>query len=93
MQKPLIAGTLGREICIVHSFYTVPLVPSSAFVAAISDERSLCDVFSLGKTIYFGNVKFIANRFSGLSLSPSGTVRMPLSQTPPAVSHCSYSGP
>jgi hypothetical protein len=60
----------GRRICSVLSFYAVPMVPSSAFVAAIGGERSPSDVFSLGETICLRSVEFVANRFGGLSLSP-----------------------
>jgi hypothetical protein len=39
----------------------VPMVPSSAFVAATGDERLSCDGFSLGETIHFENLEFIAD--------------------------------
>jgi hypothetical protein len=48
------------------------MVPSSALVVAADGERLSCDVFSLSKTIHFGSFEFIAERFSGLSLSPMG---------------------
>jgi hypothetical protein len=58
----------------------VLMVPSLALVVAAGSERLLCDGFSLGATIRFGNLKFITDQFSGLSLSlsrdGSGTVIM-----------------
>jgi hypothetical protein len=42
---------LGRGICNVLPFYTIPMVPSSAFITATSGERSPCEGFSLSKTI------------------------------------------
>jgi hypothetical protein len=56
------------------------IVPSSAFVPITEGECSPSDVFLLGKTICFGSLEFVADRFSGLSLSPlsggSGAVVM-----------------
>jgi hypothetical protein len=48
----------------------VPMVPSSVFIAATGSEHLSCDGFSLGETISFGNLEFIADLFGGLSLSP-----------------------
>jgi hypothetical protein len=48
------------------------MVPSSALAVAADGELLSCDVFSLGETIRFGSLEFIADRFSGLSLSPIG---------------------
>jgi hypothetical protein len=31
-----------------------------------------CDDFSLAETIHFGSIKFITDRFGGLSLNPMG---------------------
>jgi hypothetical protein len=77
----------------VLSIDTVLMVSLSAFVTAIGGERLPSDVFSLDKTICFRSVEFIANRFGGLSLTPSEMVRAPLSQTPPVVSHRSCNRP
>jgi hypothetical protein len=53
-----------------HAFpLDVPMVPSSALTVAVSSERLSCGGFSLGKTIHFGTLEFIADRFG--SLSPS----------------------
>jgi hypothetical protein len=48
------------------------MVPSSALVVAADGERLSCDIFSLGDTIRFGSIEFIADRFGGLSLSCMG---------------------
>jgi hypothetical protein len=50
----------------------VLMVPSLALTIAADGERLSCDVFSLDETIHFGSIEFIADRFSGLSLSPMG---------------------
>jgi hypothetical protein len=50
----------------------VPTVPSSVLVIAADGECLSCGGFSLGETICFGGLEFIADRFSGLSLSPMG---------------------
>jgi hypothetical protein len=48
------------------------MVESSALVVAADGERLSCDIFSLGNTIRFGSIEFIADRFGGLSLSCMG---------------------
>jgi hypothetical protein len=48
------------------------MVPSSVLAVAADDERLSCNVFSLSETIHFGSLKFDADHFSGLSLSPMG---------------------
>jgi hypothetical protein len=56
-----------------HAFpLDVLMVPSSSLTVAADGERLSCDVFSLGETIRFGRLEFIADRFSVLSLSPMG---------------------
>jgi hypothetical protein len=50
----------------------ISMVPLSALTIAIDGERLLCDGFSLHETIRFGRLKFIADCFGGLSLSPRG---------------------
>jgi hypothetical protein len=50
VQKTLIVGMPGRGICSVLSFYTILMVPSSTFIAAIGGESSPSDVFSPGET-------------------------------------------
>jgi hypothetical protein len=41
-------------------------------VATPGGQRSPCEGFSLGKTIRFGSVKFVTDRFGRLSLSSFG---------------------
>jgi hypothetical protein len=54
-----------------HAFpLDVLMVPSSALAIAADGEHLSCDVFSLGETIHFGSLKFIADHLGGLSLSP-----------------------
>jgi hypothetical protein len=48
------------------------MVPSSALTVATDGERPSCNFFFLSETICFGSLKFIANYFGGLSLSPMG---------------------
>jgi hypothetical protein len=52
----------------------VLMVPSSPLVVATNSECLSCGGCFLGETIRFGSLKFIADHFSGLSLSPSGDV-------------------
>jgi hypothetical protein len=50
----------------------VLMVPSPKAII-IADDNTLTGVgFSLGKTIHFGSLEFIAKRFGNLSLSPEG---------------------
>jgi hypothetical protein len=46
------------------------MVPSLVLTVAADGEHLLCNVFSLGENIRFRSLKFIADRFDGLSLSP-----------------------
>jgi hypothetical protein len=46
------------------------MVPSSTITIAADGECLTCDGFSLGETVHLGNFEFIADYFSGLSLSP-----------------------
>jgi hypothetical protein len=46
------------------------MVPSSAIAIAANDEHLTCGGFSLSDTVHLGNFEFIADYFSGLSLSP-----------------------
>jgi hypothetical protein len=48
----------------------VPMVPSSAITIAADGECLTCGGFSLGETVRFRSFEFIADYFSGLSLSP-----------------------
>jgi hypothetical protein len=50
------------------------MVPSSALVVAVGGERLSCGGFSLSKTIFFGSLEFIIDRFGSLSLSPMGDI-------------------
>jgi hypothetical protein len=48
------------------------MVPSLVLAVTASSEHLSCDSFSLGKTIGFGSLEFIADLFGGLSFSPMG---------------------
>jgi hypothetical protein len=48
------------------------MVPTLALTVATNGERLSCNVFSIGKTIRFGCLEFIADLFDGQSLSPIG---------------------
>jgi hypothetical protein len=48
----------------------VPMVSSSTIVVAADGECLTCGGFSLGETVHLRNFEFIADYFSGLSLSP-----------------------
>jgi hypothetical protein len=48
----------------------VSMVPSFAITVDVDGERLTCGGFSLNKTVHLGNFEFIAEYFSGLSLSP-----------------------
>jgi hypothetical protein len=50
----------------------IAIVSSSVFIPITEGERSLGDGFPPGETIRFGSLEFIADQFSGLSLSPLG---------------------
>jgi hypothetical protein len=62
-----------RKEDLQHAFpLNVPLIPSSVLTVAADSERLSCGGFSLSETICFGSLEFIADHFSGLSLSPMG---------------------
>jgi hypothetical protein len=48
----------------------LPMVPSSALDASTDGDCLTCSGFSLSETVHFGSLKFIADSFSGLCLSP-----------------------
>jgi hypothetical protein len=48
------------------------MVPSSTLTVTTDGECLSSCGFSLGETIRFGSLKFIADRFGGLILSPMG---------------------
>jgi hypothetical protein len=48
------------------------MVLSSVFVPITRGEHSPGDGFPLGKTISFGRLEFVADRFGSLSLPPLG---------------------
>jgi hypothetical protein len=49
------------------------MVHSSAFAISIDSECLMCGGFSLGKTVHFGSLEFIADCFDDLSLSSKGS--------------------
>jgi hypothetical protein len=51
----------------------VPIVHSSMLADTTDGELLMCGGFSLGETVHFESLKFIANCFSNLSLSPKGS--------------------
>jgi hypothetical protein len=50
--------------------YIILMVPSSSITVIADDERLTCGGFYLGEPVCLGNLKFIADYFSGPSLSP-----------------------
>jgi hypothetical protein len=58
-------GDLQRAIPL-----NVLMVPSYSLAIASDGEHQTCGGFSLGETIHFGSLKFIADYFGGLSFSP-----------------------
>jgi hypothetical protein len=46
------------------------MVHSSALIVSTDGERLTCGGFSLSEIVHFGSLEFIADCFSGLSLSP-----------------------
>jgi hypothetical protein len=48
----------------------LPMVPSSTIAITASGEHLTCGGFSFGETVHLRNFEFIADYFSGLSLSP-----------------------
>jgi hypothetical protein len=58
----------------LHCPFTLDIlmVPSSALAIAVDCESLLYGGFSLGETIRFGSLEFIADCFGGLSLSLMG---------------------
>jgi hypothetical protein len=51
----------------------VPMVHSLTLAITIDGEHLTCGGFSLGETVRFGSLEFIADCFGGLSLSPKGS--------------------
>jgi hypothetical protein len=49
------------------------MVHSSSLIIGTDGERLTCGGFSLGETIHFESIKFIADYFDCLSLSPKGS--------------------
>jgi hypothetical protein len=49
------------------------MIHSLALAIAINSEGLTCGGFSLSETVHFGSLEFIADCFSGMSLSPKGS--------------------
>jgi hypothetical protein len=62
-----------RKVDLQRAFpLDILMVPSSVPIVITSCEHLSSDVFSLGQTIHFRSLEFIADHFDGLSLSPMG---------------------
>jgi hypothetical protein len=70
VQKTLIVGAPRRGIRSVLFLYIVSMVLSSSIAIIADNEHLTWCGFSLGEPIHLGNFEFIADYFSGLSLSP-----------------------
>jgi hypothetical protein len=55
------------------------MVHSSTLIVTTNGEHLTCDGFSLSVTIHIGSLKFIADCFGDLSLTPRGTTQAPSS--------------
>jgi hypothetical protein len=53
----------------------VLMVPTSVITDTINSERLTCGGFSLGEMVCLGNIEFITDYFSGMSLSPGGATQ------------------
>jgi hypothetical protein len=71
----------------------VLMVPLSALAFSADGERLTCDDFSLSETVCLGSFEFIADYFSGLSLSPRRVTQAPPSWAQPAATHHSHDRP
>jgi hypothetical protein len=49
------------------------MVYSSMLIITTDGERLTCGGFSLGETVHFGSLEFIADYFGSLRLSPKGS--------------------
>jgi hypothetical protein len=77
-----------------HAFpLDVSVVPSLPIVVGADGEHLTCGGFSLGETVHLGNFEFITDYFGGLSLTPGGVTKAPLSWAQLTLGHLPHGRP